>query len=103
MSDKIIPKIFITFRSDLLDLLSRDPSSNKFPVDSSEVSSNEAVCLKQVLKFIEKPVWARSDKMLEVFNIRDMKYARAATNTICLLDNLSRSIPECRNTVKSSR
>ena len=57
------------FGGNLLDLLFRDSSSNKLPVDSSEVCRNEAISLKQVLKFIKELVWAVSDEVLEVFNI----------------------------------
>ena len=39
------------------DLLHRDPSLEKFPMDSSKVSSNETVGVKQVLKLVEEPVW----------------------------------------------
>jgi hypothetical protein len=69
----------------------------------SKVSSYKTVSLKQVLKLVKEPVWTVLDKTLEIFNIREMKVARAATNTICILENPSRSIPECENTIKSSR
>ena len=37
--------------------LHRDPSLEKVPMDSSKVSSNETVGVKQVLKLVEEPVW----------------------------------------------
>jgi hypothetical protein len=71
-------------------------------VDSSEVHRNEAIGLKQVLKLIEKPVWAVSDEALEVLNIQKVQDVGAASNTICLSDNFPSRIPESKNAVESS-
>ena len=88
--------------SNLLDLLFRYPSLNKLLMDSSEVSSNEAVSLEQVLELVKEPVRAVSDEALQIFNIREMQDVRTTTNTIGLPDYLSCSIPECQYTIKSS-
>ena len=72
-------------------------------MDSSEVSRNEVIGLKQVLKLIEKPVWAVSDEALEVLDIRKVQDTGAALNTVHLPDNFPSSIPQSKNTVESSR
>ena len=69
----------------------------------SEKHRNEVIGLKQVLKLIEKPVWAVLDEALEVLDIRKVQDTGVASNTIHLPDNFPSRIPESKNTVKSLR
>ena len=59
--------------------------------------------MKTTSLLLKKPVWAVSDEVLEVLDIRKVQDTGAASNTVRLPDNFPSGIPKSKNTVERSR
>ena len=59
--------------------------------------------MKTTSLLVKKPVWAVSDEVLEVLDIRKVQDTGVALNTVHLPDNFPSGIPKSKNMVEGSR